>query len=413
MNFEESLKKLARVAVRSGVNVQPGQPVLINAPVEARDLVREVVKEAYAAGASLVTVSYIDEIANHEALLHADYDTYTDAPEWEAARLNELAENNGCVIHIVGEDPDLMKDTDPQKALKKNVSLRRKSKFYRDKMDGMELAWTILPFAGPAWARKVYPDLPEEEAVAALWNDLFAVCRIDDSDPVENWKAHGDSFLERTRRLNELNLASLHYEDGKGTDLVVELPEGYLFAGGGSALKDGRWTFPNVPTEEVFAAPKKTGVNGTLHSTMPLSLGGALVDEMQFVFEDGRVTQFTAKKGQEILEKQLDADEGARYLGEVALVPVGSPIEQLHRLFYNTLLDENASCHFALGQAYCECLEGGDAMSKEEQEAAGLNSSLIHIDFMVGSEDLNITGLTKDGQEVPIFVHGRFADWLQ
>lgn len=413
MSFEQSLNKLARLGVRSGVNVQPGQKLLIKAPVEAVQLVRELVREAYSAGAGLVTVLYEDEQADHESLLKADENLLVEAPDWKADLYNGLAEDKGCIIYIDGDDPDLMKDVDPAKMLKRRMNLWDKTKPYDDARDRMELSWSIIPFASEAWARKVYPDLDEKEAVEALWKDLFQVCRIDENDPVENWKKHNESFQNRIEKLNALDLASLHYEDGHGTDLVVELPEGYLFAGGGSALRNGLWTFPNIPTEEIFSAPKRDGVNGTLRTTMPLSLHGALVDGFSFVFKDGKVVDFQAETGQEILEKQLDADEGSRFLGEVALVPVGSPIEQLHRLFYNTLLDENASCHFALGQAYSECLKGAENMSREEQKEAGLNDSKIHIDFMVGSPELNITGKTRDGKEVPIFVNGAFADWLK
>lgn len=413
MSFEESLNKLARLGVRSGVNVQPGQKLLIKAPVESVQLVRELVKEAYKAGAGLVTVLYEDEQADHESLLKADENFVTEAPNWKTDLYNDLAAENGCIIYVDGDDPDLMKDVDPAKMLKRRKNLWDRTEPYNDARDRMELSWSIIPFASPAWAKKVYPDLEEKEAVSALWQDLFKVCRIDDNDPVENWKKHNASFQDRIEKLNNLDLKSLHYEDGKGTDLVVELPEGYLFAGGGSALRNGLWTFPNIPTEEVFTAPKRDGVNGTLRATMPLSYNGALVNDFSFVFKDGKVVEFKAGTGQEVLEKQLDADEGARYLGEAALVPVGSPIEQLHRLFYNTLLDENASCHFALGQAYGECLKGSENMSKEEQKEAGLNDSKIHIDFMVGSPDLNITGLTKGGKSVPIFVGGAFADWLK
>ena len=413
MNFEQSLNKLARLGVRSGVNLQPGQKLLIKAPVESARLVRELVKEAYKANAGLVTVMYDDEQADHESLLHADENFLVEAPNWKVDLYNDLAKDNGCIIYIDGDDPDLMKDVDPAKVLKRRLNFKDRTKPYEEARDRMDLAWSIIPFASEALARKVYPDLSEEEAVKALWQDLFKVCRIDENDPVENWKKHNASFQSRIEKLNDLNLASLHYEDGKGTDLVVELPEGYLFAGGGSALRNGLWTFPNIPTEEVFSAPKRDGVNGTLHATMPLSLNGALVDDFSFVFKDGKVVDFKAETGQAVLEKQLDADEGARHLGEVALVPVGSPIEELHRLFYNTLLDENASCHFALGSAYSECLKNSENMSKEEQTEAGLNDSRIHIDFMVGSRDLNITGTTVDGKEVPIFVHGAFADWLK
>lgn len=409
---KDYLDKLARLAVEGGVNVQKGQPVVIRADVEAREIARLAAKHAYEKGASKVTVLYSDEPITRMEYLQADPKTFETAPAWKAALNNDSAAEDAAYIHIVSDDPDLLKGVDPRLPVMASKAMHDASSVYRNRLDSGQNAWTIIAAASPAWAARVYPGMPEEKAVDALWKDIFAVSRIDENDPLENWKQHDASFQSRLEKLNSADLQFLHYTSSNGTDLMVELPEGYIFEGGSSCLQNGRRILCNIPTEEVFTAPKKDGVNGTLKAVMPLNLDGTLVDDFSFVFKDGKVVDFDAAQGKEALEQKLNADEGARYLGEAALVPYDSPIRKLGRIFYNTLLDENAACHFALGQSYAETLKDGLSMSKEELEAHGMNHSAIHVDFMVGAKDLNIEGIDRNGRKIPVFENGNFAAWL-
>lgn len=405
----EYLNKLARLAVRSGANVQPGQLVVLNATVDSVPLARAIVREAYEAGAREVIVQYADDVISRMTYLNADEEIFSQAPAWKVRLLEDSAKEGACYIHILDSDPDGLCGVDPKRISSRSLIMNQSTPNYREGTMNGSNAWTIVASASLAWAKKVFPDLPEEEAIEALWNDIFKVSRIDENDPVENWKKHNDSFEHRLNTLNSYQFEKFHYENSLGTDLWVEMPEEYIFMGGGQEDANGRLTFPNIPTEEVFSAPRKDGVNGVLYSTLPLNLNGSLVRDIVFTFKDGKIVDFDASEGKDLLEEQITMDEGASYLGEIALVPYGSPIQQLDRIFYNTLIDENASCHFAFGRSYPECIPGGQSMSKEERLAHGLNESNNHVDFMVGSEDLKITGYTKDGKEVPVFENGRFV----
>lgn len=409
---QEYLNKLARLAVVKGVNVQPGQLVVVNADLEARELARQVCREAYAAGASEVIMNYSDEVCALQTYLHADPAEFDHAPYGKAVQLNTAAEKGAAFIHIISDDPDLFAQVDPSRPAARHKALRKEAAIYRNGLDTGKNAWTIIAAASPAWAKKVYPDLGEEDAVEALWNDIFTVSRIDDNDPEENWKQHDASFQHRLEKLNTTPFRQFHYTSSNGTDLRVDLNKGTIFEGGSSLLADGTRVFCNIPTEEIFTAPRKEGVNGTLHAVMPLSLDGKLIEDFSFEFKDGKVVDFKAGKGYDTLKVQLDMDEGARYLGEMALVPYDSPIRRLNRIFYNTLIDENASCHFALGQSYQETIEGGLSMSKDELLAHGMNQSDIHIDFMVGAPDLHIDGILDDGTVIPVFENGSFSSWF-
>lgn len=405
----EYLNKLASLVVSKGVNVQKGQIVIVNAPIEASELARQVVKECYKKGAGRVIMRYNDEIIDHDTYLNADPKLLSNPGNWESAMQNETADQGACYIHIIGEDPDLMKDTNPEILQKRSLNLNKAMALYRKKQSQNEIAWSIIPAAVPSWAIKVYPNLSEQEAVEQLWSDLFKVCRIDEKDPEENWNIHNKNFEKRSKILNELNLKKLVYKNSLGTNLEVGLPEGYIFMGGGNYLKNGVFTFPNIPTEEIFSAPHRLKVNGRLHASMPLVYNGNLIDNFWFDFKDGKVVDFDAETGKETLQSILDSDEGSRYLGEVALVPVNSPISLLNKQFYNTLIDENASCHFALGRSYTDTIENGLEMSEEELLNRGMNQSDVHVDFMVGTPDLSITGITQENKEVPVFENGQFT----
>ena len=409
--LDSKINLFARLIVRAGLNVKKGQLVVVNAHIEAVELARAVVKEAYKAGAKEVIVRYNDEIVAHERYLHADDSCFEQVRACDSLFYNETAQEGACYLSIIGADPDLMKDVDPWRISNSSKLLRQKTMEYRNCLDTMKSQWCVVPSPSKAWAKKVFPELDEKEALLALWDAIFYMCQIDDCDPVDVWNGRKASFAKKVKMLNDLHLKSLHYKNGLGTDLVVELCDGYRFEGGESALLDDEGTeyFANIPTEEVFSAPKRSGVNGRLVASMPLIHGGNKIEDFWFEFKNGRVVDFDARTGKEVLKSILNTDEGSSYLGEVALVPAGSAIQSLNRIFYNTLIDENASCHFALGKAYNECVEGGLYMDDEQLLEHGLNVSFVHVDFMVGTNDLSIVGLTASGEQIPVFVDGKWT----
>ena len=402
---QSKINKFARLIVRAGLNVKKDQLVVIHTHIEAKDLTRAVVKEAYKVGAKDVLVRYRDEIIQHEQYKHAPIHIY----EHEALFYNETSQEGACYLSIVGSDPDLMKDVDAKRVAQSARMLRQKTTFYRHQLDTMQTQWCVVPAATEAWAKKVYPE--DDRALEKLWEDIFYVCRIDERDPLDNWKEHKKSFEKKLEILNSMQIESLQYMNSLGTCLNVKLPLKYRFEGGDSTLLDEAKTayFANIPTEEVFSAPLKTGVNGRLVASMPLIHSGSRVEDFWFTFKDGKVIDYDARVGKEVLASILESDEGASYLGEVALVGVGSPINQLNRVFYNTLIDENASCHFALGKSYNECIEGGLSMEEDQLEQCGLNQSFVHVDFMVGTSDLSIVANTYSNEQIPIFVHGKWT----
>lgn len=405
----EYLEKYADLIVSKGINVPKDGVLVIQADIEAAPLVREVAKKAYEKKAGQVLVNYSDTAVDRLEFEQGDPKRASLAKPGAAAFLNESAEQNAGFLRICGTDPNAFKNADPALVAARQKDLKLKSKPYRDRLDFGHNAWSVVAAPSAAWAKSVYPDLSEEEAIEKLWGDIFEICRVDENDVNENWKKQDALMKHRMNVLNNAKLKKLHYQAGNGTDLWVELPEGYHFEGGSSTLKDGTVIFCNLPTEEVFSAPKKTGVNGTLHATMPLNLSGVTVDDFYFVFKDGKAVEIHAKTGEEALKAQLTSDENAPYLGEIALVPYTSPIRKKDRIFYNTLIDENASCHFAFGQSYAETIENGQDLSEEELIEKGMNQSCIHIDFMVGSQDLSITGYTENEEEFPVFINGDFA----
>lgn len=408
---EKKLKQYAKLIVEEGLNVQAGQPVLIRANIEMFPLVREITKAAYERKAKDVIVKYRDEVVEHEHNLQADPSCFETIPSYESDFYNQLAQENGSFLTLVGDDPDLMKDVDPKKIVQRQVKLNQATKTYRDRLEHMQNAWCVAAAPTRKWAQKIFPELNEQEAVESLWEAIFKASRVEETGSIENWKEHQNSFEKRVEWLNGLDLRSLHYTNSLGTDLVVELPEHYVFDGGGSNLLDKEHTSysPNIPTEEVFSAPYKYGVNGKVYGSLPLVYNGNKIEDFYFVFKNGKVVDFKAKEGKEVLKEILSVDEGASYLGEVALVPKSSPIFQMHTLFYNTLFDENAASHFALGNAYLECVENGLFLSEKALEEAGLNASKIHVDFMVGTEDLTIVGKCKDGKEILLFKEGQWG----
>lgn len=409
MDIEKNIKKYAELAVKMGVNVQKDQVVIVRASIEAVDLARAITKEAYARGAKDVIVEYSDDEITHERMLKAPMDVIEKYPKWRVDGIVEYLKEGACIINIISSNPDLMSDVDPKRIAVSNKAGAEASKEYREYILGSKSCWTIIAYPNKDWAKKVFPELGEDEAFEKLWENIFKASRVDQEDPIKAWENHIDVLNKGMSFLNSNKFTKLHYT-GPGTDLMVELPKGHAWLGGGDDnTVNGTFFLANIPTEETFTMPLKTGVNGTLSSSMPLNYGGNLIEDFNFIFKDGKIVEFDAKKGYDTLKNIIETDEGAHYLGEVALVPVDSPISNTGIIFFNTLFDENASCHFALGAAYPSCIENGISMSKEEKEKAGVNESLTHVDFMVGCKELNIMGIKEDGSEVQVFKDGNWA----
>lgn len=403
------LDRLAEVAVRVGLGLKPGQELVVTAPLEAIDLVRRITEHAYKAGASLVTTFFSDEESTLLRYRYGRDDGFDTASAWLYEGMAAAYKNGAARLAIVGEDPSLLAKEDPEKVSRAN---RARSKAYMPALNliaGFDINWTIVSAATPAWAKAVFPNDPEDVAVSKLWGAIFSASRVDTPDPIAAWEAHNASLQARTRKLNEKNYAALHFR-GPGTDLRVGLADGHEWNGGSTKAKNGVVCNANIPTEEVFTTPHKDRVDGTVSSTKPLSYQGTLIQDIQVKFEGGRIVEAKARTGEAVLNKVLETDEGARRLGEVALVPYSSPISQSGLLFFNTLFDENASSHIALGQAYSKCIRDGGTMSEDELAARGSNKSLIHIDWMIGSDKVDVDGITQDGRAEPLM---RGGEWVR
>lgn len=408
-NIEKNMEKLADLVVKKGVNVQKGQPVLLRCPVERADFARLVAKKAYERGAVEVVMQWSDDPLTLMKYENAPVEHFEEVPDWMVQRTKYYMEKGACVISIAATDPELLKDVDPKKIAtwSKAFSAANKENM-KYTMNDLN-SWCVVSVPTVGWAKRVFPDVSEDEAMEKLWDAIFYTTRTDQDDPVAAWDEHIGVMDSHAAVLNEKQYKKLHYKNSLGTDLEVELPENHIWISGGSENAKGDVFIANMPTEEVFTLPKRTGVNGKLYSTKPLNMSGNLVDEMVFTFENGKVVDYDAKVGKQHLTDLFDVDENARYLGEVALVPYDSPISNSGLLFYNTLFDENASCHFAFGKAYPTCIKGGVDLSDEELLEVGVNDSLIHEDFMVGSKDLEITGELPNGEIEYIFKDGNWA----
>lgn len=406
--FEQQLSRYAELAVNVGVNIQPNQYLYISASTEATEFVRVITKKAYEAGARQVFVDWADDVVSRLRYEQAPADSFAEFPEWKVMEREQLAEKGAAFMSIVSQSPDLLKGIEASRIADFQKAAGQALDKYRQYVQSDKISWTVIASPSEAWAAKVFPNLPAAEQVVALWNAIFKAVRADQDNPVQAWVEHDNNLHAKVDYLNNKRFRKLHYT-APGTDLTVELPEGHLWCGAGSVNEKGHTFMANMPTEEVFTVPLKTGVNGYVSSTKPLSYGGNIIDNFKITFENGRVTDVTAEQGEEVLKRLIDTDEGAKHLGEVALVPHASPISQSELLFYNTLFDENASNHFALGSAYAFCIEGGKKMSREELIQHGLNQSITHVDFMVGSEEMDIDGVFDDGSTEPVFRSGNWA----
>ena len=404
----EKLDRLAEVAVRVGLRLAPGQDLVLTAPVAALPLVRRIAAHAYAAGAGVVTPILSDEEVTLARFQSATDAAFDHAPGWLYQGMAAAFAGNAARLAVSGDNPMLLAEQDPEKVSRANRANSAAYKPALEKISNFDINWNIVSYPNPAWARLVFPDLPEEEAVARLAEAIFAASRVDGPDPVAAWEAHNAALATRSRWLNGHRFAALHFT-GPGTDLTVGLADGHEWHGGASTAKNGITCNPNIPTEEVFTTPHARRVDGYVRSTKPLAHQGTLIDGIEMRFQDGRITEARATKGEAVLLKVLDTDEGARRLGEVALVPHSSPISQSGLLFYNTLFDENAACHIALGQCYSKCFIDGAQLSPAQIAAQGGNASLIHIDWMIGSGDIDIDGIAADGSKVPVFRKGEWA----
>ncbi len=404
-----ALEKYAELAVKTGVNLQKGQILVISSPVDCAYFAREVAQVAYKEGAKDVVMNWRDELFSRIRYLLAPEEVFEELPEWRKEFYVSYARQGAAFLTIESEDPEIMKGVSPERIMKDNITTRTAVKEYRDRLMSNKNPWSIVAVPSPEWAKKVFPELTEADAVERLWGEILKTVRVDKEDPAAAWREHKENLKKHLDFLNSNNFKLLHYKNSAGTDLKVELPEGHIWLGGSEYTPEGLEFTANMPTEEVFTLPKKSGINGKVISTMPLSYNGSIIDGFAFTFKDGRIVDYTAQKGYDTLKNIIETDEGARYLGEVALIQVDSPISKSGVLFYNTLFDENASCHFAIGKAYSVCVKNSENMTEEELKSLGVNESLTHVDFMIGSRDLEITGITAEGKEVPVFRNGNFA----
>ncbi|MCI2057709.1 MAG: aminopeptidase [Oscillibacter sp.] len=406
---DEKLREYAGLLIRVGLNVAPGQTLVISSPVECAYFARLCAAEAYEAGCREVVMNWHDDALARMKYLHADEAVFDETPLWRRHFFNDHALEGAAYLAIDASDPENFRGVDSERLVRAQKASGAALKEFDRLQMSSGFPWCIASIPIPSWAVTVFPGCSEDEAMEKLWGAIFAAVRISgDGTCIARWKKHLDTLAERTEKLNALNFRSLHYTNRLGTDLTVELPEGHIWEAGNDVTPKGQTFIANIPTEEIFTSPLRTGVNGVVYSSMPLVNGGNIIDGFHFTVKDGRITEARAEKGEEFLRAAISVDEGASYFGEVSLVPYDSPISNQKILYYNTLFDENAACHIAFGEAY-PCLKDGQKMSKEELKARGLNDSITHVDFMVGTGDLSIVGTTHGGQEIPVFRDGNFA----
>ncbi|MGI6754497.1 MAG: aminopeptidase [Atopobiaceae bacterium] len=403
------IERYARLIVRKGVALQPGQELVVSAPVERADFTRTVVRAAYQAGSKHVTVIWHDDAITRENYLNVELEYFMHTPLWQREQLNSLAEDGAAFLFLEGTDPSALTGVDPAKPAAASRARNSECKAFRSGLDFGRNTWCIagVPVAG--WATKVFPTMPQDAAVLRLWREILCVARASGQDPEAEWDAHNLTFEKNKHLLNTYAFDALHYRSSNGTDLTLGLNRGGIWEGGAARTVDGVSYFPNIPTEEVFTTPDRNRAEGIVFSAMPLVHAGQIVQDFWLRFDHGRVVEYGAKGGYEVLKQIIETDEGATHLGECALIAKETPIRQSGILFYNTLYDENASCHLALGMGFPECIARGLSMSNDELLAHGINQSHTHVDFMIGTDDLCIEGITADGTRVPVFTNGTWS----
>jgi len=409
MEFKEKLENYAEIILKKGINVQKDEKIGVRASIDDAEFVRLLMKKAFELGAENVFIQWVDYYSDRIKLNNAPNKIFQSMPEWEIKKYHEFADEGWSIISISAPDPEVFKDVD-SKLLGKWSQVKSKSlDFFQKKLTSFENKWTIALAASKPWAKKVFPDLDEDEAYSKLWDYIFKCTRVDNPNYNDLWSDHITILKSKYNYLTEKEFVKFRYE-GPGTDLEVGMIDKGKWFGAVTKGPNNVYVMPNIPTEEICTSPNKFMTNGKVQSTMPLVYNGNVIKGLWFEFKEGKVIDFGASEGQELMQTFLDTDDGAKYLGEVALVPVNTPISELDTLFYNTLYDENASCHLALGDALPMCLKGGvSEMSEEEKDKIGFNESTVHLDFMIGSEELNIIGILPNGEEEYIFKNGRWA----
>ncbi len=405
---KERLEKYAKLIVKCGINVQEGQDVIIQCGLDQPEFVTMVTEECYKAGARKVTVKWSYMPVSKVNAIYRSLETMSEFTDIEKAEWQYKVDKLPCLIWLDSDDPDGLAGTDSEKIAKSGMTRFPFVKPFRDAIEN-KYQWCIAAVPGKEWARKVFPGLSDDEAVEKMWEAILSTSRVSE-DPIEEWRKHNENLARRCKFLNDYRFDSLEYKSANGTDFVVGLNEKAIFCGGGETTLGANVYFnPNIPSEEVFTSPMRGRAEGKVVSTKPLSYQGKLIENFWVEFKDGKVVDVGAEKNEDVLRKMVAMDEGAAYLGEVALISYDSPINNTGILFYNTLFDENASCHLALGRGFNNCLENYENYTNEECEKLGINSSMIHVDFMIGSKDLCITGITKDGKRIPVFKDGNWV----
>lgn len=403
------LENYVELALKIGINLQKNQCLVILSPVETAEFTKKLVKQAYEIGASEVVVHWSDDFCNKMDFFYKDKKSFENIPDWKLESLLSYANKGAAFLSISSSDPELLKEIDYEKISVYQKTKNIKFKPYYDKIMKNEIQWNILSVPTAAWAKKVFGDCSESKAIKKLWDAILYCVKADLEDPIVSWKKHLKILEEKSNYLNEKQFKKLIITNSLGTNLTIKMPKNHIWVSGKDTTKNNIDFVANIPTEEIFSLPHKYGVDGIVFASKPLNYGGSMIENFSFTFKDGKIINFKAEKGEEALAELINTDEGAHYLGEIALVPFNSPISNLNILFYNTLFDENASCHLAIGKAYPSCIKEGEKMNPEILEKNGVNDSLTHVDFMFGTEDLNIIGIDETNKKKNIFINGNWS----
>lgn len=407
--MERQIEKYVELVIQKGINIQKGQILVISSPVEVYDFTRKLVKQAYELGASEVVVHWNDEVVGKYKYVYGANDIFDTFPEWQKESMEYYRKKGAAFLSVYATDPDILKDVDKTRVARFQKAKSLALKEYYENVMGNSNQWCVISVPTQAWAKRVFPELNTEVAISEMWKLILKIVRADKENPILEWENHLDTLKARMDYLNKKRFVKLIYRNSLGTNLEIGLPDGHKWISGGEKSKAGVEFVANIPTEEIFTMPHREKVNGIVVSSKPLIYGGSVIDKFSLTFKNGEVIDYSAKVGEEILGKLLSMDENSKYLGEVALVEYDSPISKSERVFYNTLFDENASCHLAFGGAYPVCLENSEGQSEEELKGRGMNNSLTHEDFMIGNEDMEIVGIDSEGRETTIMKNGNFV----